>query len=64
MVGEQRRLGRGDLGEPVFEGRGDAGMELLPAAAQQGAVGGVLHQGVLEGVLSVERSDAAADPCR
>ena len=34
MVREQCRLRRDDLREAVFEGRGDAGMELLPAAAQ------------------------------
>ena len=61
VAGVQRRLGRDDLREAVFEGRGDAGMELLPAAAQQGAVGGVLHQRVLEGVFGVGRGTAAVD---
>ena len=32
VVGEQRRLGRDNLVEPVFEGGGDAGMELLAPA--------------------------------
>jgi hypothetical protein len=61
VVGEQRRLGRNDLREPTFEGGGDIGMELLPAAAQQGAVGRVLHQRVLKGVFGVGRGAAPVD---
>ena len=61
MVGEQRRLGRDNLREPVFEGRGDAGVQLPAPVAQQGAVGGVLHQRVLEGVLRIGRCTAAVD---
>jgi hypothetical protein len=33
-MGEERRLRRHNVWEPVFEGRGDASMELLPLAAQ------------------------------
>ena len=61
MAGEQRRLGRDDLREPVFEGGGDAGVELLPPAAQQGVISRVLHQRVLEGVLGVGRGAAPVD---
>ena len=61
VVGEQRRLGRDDLREPGFEGRGDAGMKLPAPVAQQGAIGGVLHQRVLEGVFGVRRGAAAID---
>src|SRR5262249_9084879 len=38
VVGEQCRLGRTNLREPLDEGGGDIGVELLPAAAQQGTV--------------------------
>ena len=61
VVGEQRRLGRDNLRESAFEGGHDMGVELLAAAAQQGAVGGVLHQRMLEGVLGVRRRAAAED---
>ena len=36
-------------------------MELLASAAQQGAVGGILHQRVLEGVLGIRRRPAPED---
>jgi hypothetical protein len=61
VVSEQCRLGRDNLREPAFEGGSDARVELLPPAAQQGAVGGVLHQRVLEAVLRVGRRAAPVD---
>ena len=61
MVRKQRRLGCDKVREPAFQGASDAAMKLLPAAAQQGAVSGILHQRVLEGVLRVGRSAAAVD---
>jgi hypothetical protein len=33
MAGEQRRLGRHNIAEPVFESGSDAGIELLPPFA-------------------------------
>jgi hypothetical protein len=47
-----------NLGELPFQGSGDAGMDLLASAAQQGVVGGVLHQRMLEGVFRVRRRAA------
>ena len=45
---QQLRLAIGDIRELNFEGFGDTGVKLAPRFAQQGAVGGVLHERVLE----------------
>jgi hypothetical protein len=49
-----------EIGEMVLEHRRDAGLQLLAPGAQQGAVGRVLHQSVLEQVRGLGR-DAAAE---
>ena len=46
-------------GNWLFKGRGDAGVDLLPPAAQQGAVGRILHQSVLERILRIRRRSAS-----
>ena len=48
VVREQLGLGLGGLREALLEDLRNPRVELLPAADQQAAVGGVLHQRVLE----------------
>src|SRR5262249_12368146 len=50
-----------DLAEPALQCRRDAGMQLLAAAAQQGAIGCILYQSVLESVLGVRGRAATED---
>jgi len=52
-MGQQPRLGGRDLGKALLKSLCDTCMRLLPSAAQQGAVGGILHQRMLEGVFRV-----------
>ena len=61
MLREELGLAVHQLGEMGFERFGDPGMELLARAAQQSAVGGVLHQRVLEQVLGRGRRSALKD---
>ena len=65
VMGEPFRLGCSEPRKFLFEDRSDSRMQFLPDAARQRAVGDILQQGVLEGVLGV-RGDAAAenDACR
>ena len=44
VMGEQLRLALDEIGEMLFQRRPDARVQFLPSSAQQGAVGGVLHQ--------------------
>src|ERR1700730_529323 len=60
VMGEQFRLALDEFGEMLFQRRRDARVQFLPAPAEQGGVGGVLHQRVLEEIGGV-RSDAAAE---
>ena len=60
MMGQQFGLALDEIGEMLFQRRSDPGMQFLPPPAQQSAVGGVLHQRVLEQVGGV-RSGAAAE---
>ena len=53
MMGEQFGLALDEIGEILFEHRGNASVQLLAPGPQQGAVGGVLHQRVLEQVGGV-----------
>ena len=53
VMSEQLRLSLDEIGEMLFECRRDARVQLLPSPAQQGRVGGVLHQRVLEQVRGV-----------
>jgi hypothetical protein len=59
MMGQQFGAALDEIGEMRFQCRGDAPMQFLPLRAQQRAVGGVLHQRVLEQVGGM-RSGAAA----
>src|SRR6266700_4138683 len=61
MMCEQFRLALDEIGEILFEDRRDAGVEFLTAAAQQGAVGGVLHQRVLEQIGGMRRGAVAEE---
>ena len=54
-------IGGDNLGKPALQRRGDTAVQLLTPAAQQGAVCRVLHQRVLEGVLSIGRRTAPED---
>jgi len=55
MPRQQIRLGIGDVCELAFDGVGDTSVECPPRLAQQGAVGRILHQGMLEKVGRVWR---------
>jgi len=48
MVRKEFGLTLDEVGKVLLERRRDAGVQFLPPDAQQGAVGGILHQGVLE----------------
>ena len=50
-----------ERGEVRLQRGGDAGVQLLPLAAQQRAVGSILHQRVFEGVDRLGRDPAAKD---
>src|SRR4030088_2195633 len=50
MMRQEFSLTRDPLGKAPLHDFGDARMQLLPIAAQKCAVGGILHQSVLEGV--------------
>ena len=43
----------------LFQRRGDSGVQVLSPSAEQGAIGSVLHQRVLEEVRGVRRRAAA-----
>ena len=58
VVCEQFWLPLGKVGEVAFQHLGDARVQLLAAGAQQRAVGGVLHQRVLEQVRRLRRHAA------
>jgi hypothetical protein len=47
-----------DLRKFLFQGSSDTAMQLLPPVTQQGAVRGILHQRVLEGVFRIGGSPA------
>ena len=48
MMGQEFGLALDEIGEMLLQHRRDPSMQFLPPGAQQGAVGGVLHQRVLE----------------
>src|SRR6266481_2415584 len=58
MMCQEFRLTRDPLGKAPLHDFGDARMQLLPIAAQKCAVGGILHQSVLEGVNGLRRRSA------
>jgi hypothetical protein len=60
VMGEQFRLALDQIGEMLFQRRRDARVQFLPSPAQEGRVGCVLHQRVLEQVGGV-RSGAVAE---
>ena len=59
MMCEELRLAFDNVSEMLLEHGHDAGMQFLPPAAQQGAVGGILHQRVLEEIGGLRRDSAA-----
>jgi len=59
MVGQQLGLALGQVDEILLQHRRDPGMQFLPPRAQQRAIGGILHEGVLEQVGGVGRHTAA-----
>ena len=64
VVGEQLGLGRGESGDSSSSACGDPAVESRRAAAQQGAVGRVLHERVLEAVARLGRLAAADEEAR
>jgi hypothetical protein len=58
MMRELFGLALDDLGKMSFQGGDDSRVDQMPLAAQQGAVGGVLHQCMFEGIFSVGRAAA------
>jgi len=63
-MGDEFRLGRRDRRELSAQGIGDLPMQDLPAAFEQGFVGGVLDQRVLEGVARIGRCAGAEQQLR
>ena len=59
MTRQQLRLGLHDVGELAFENFGNAGVKRPTRFAQQGAIGGVLHQRVLEEIGRVSAARPA-----
>src|SRR5690349_21533460 len=59
MMRQQLWLAFDGISEVLLQSRSDAGVQFLSPAAQQGAVSGVLDQGVLEQVGSVRRNTTA-----
>jgi hypothetical protein len=53
MMGDDFRLGRGDRRELAAQGIGDLPVQDLPPAPEQGFVGRVLDQRMLEGVARI-----------
>ena len=53
MVGDEFRLGRRDSRELSVQDIGDLPVQDLAPALEQGFIGGVLDQGVLEGVARI-----------
>ena len=58
VMREQFRMCLNNILETLFKCTGNPGMHLLASAAQQGAVGGVLHERVLERVVNFGRRSA------
>ena len=59
MVGQEFRLSFNDVGEILFQRRCDGSVQFQPSRTQQGAVGGILHQRMLEEVRRVRRDSPA-----
>ena len=55
MTRQNLRLALGDLGELAFKGFGDPSVKRAPRLPQQRAIGGVLHQGMLEQIARLRR---------
>ena len=53
VIGEQLGLAFDEIGKMRFQRRRDARVQFLPPAAQQGRVGSVLHQRMLEQVNGI-----------
>src|SRR5580700_6285299 len=59
MMCQEFGLTRDPLGKTPLHYFGDARMQLLPIATQKRAVGGILHQSVLEDVNGLRRRPAS-----
>ena len=55
VVRQQLGLGRRGVRQTLLDDPGDLAVQLLPAAPEQRVIGGLLHQGVLEGVHRLGR---------
>jgi len=55
MPRQQIRLGLGDVSKLPFERVGDTSVECAPRLAQQGAIGRVLHESMLEEIDRMRR---------
>ena len=64
VIGDQLGIGLHDLGKIGGQRARDAAVDLLAARPQQRVVGGLLHQGVLEGVGGVRRIAAPEHEAR
>jgi hypothetical protein len=64
MMGDEFRLGRRDRRELSAQGIGDLPVQDLPPAPEQGFVGRVLDQRVLEGVARIGRHARAEQQLR
>jgi hypothetical protein len=59
VVGKERRLSRHHIQEILLQGRSDFRVDLLTPSLEQGAVCGILHQRVLEGIFGIGRGAAS-----
>jgi len=64
MMREQFGLALDTIGEILLKHRRNTGVQLLPLSAQQRAIGGVLHQRMLEEVGGMRRGAAAKQQSR
>ena len=61
MMSDDLRAGFDKVRKPLFQCLGDPAMQGLARAAQQGAVGGILDQRVLEQIFGRRRQAALKD---
>ena len=63
-MGQQFRLALDKIGEMLFQRRRNARVQLLPPPTQQGGIGSILHQRMLEEVGGVRSGTAAKQQFR
>ena len=59
MVGQKFGLALDEIAKMLLQHPRDPGMQVLPPCAQQGTVGGILHERVLEQVCRFRRHTSA-----